>query len=102
MKGGRFPCLSRTPQHLGMNAGEFFPMGLNAEMPGDQAGDDALSLCFDGEVLAADLQLLGAARLTLRLSSDRPLAFRGGAAVRCGARRGFGADRAWLPEPVPS
>lgn len=64
-----------TPQHLGMNAGEYFPMGLNAEMPGDQAADDALSLCFDGEVLAADLQLLGAAQLTLSLSSDQPLAF---------------------------
>lgn len=64
-----------TPQHLGMRTGEFFPMGLNAEMPGDQAGDDALSVCFDGDVLAADLDLLGAARLTLRLSSDKPLGF---------------------------
>jgi len=64
-----------TPQHLGMDSGEFFPMGLNAEMPGDQAADDALSLCFDGDVLAADLQLLGAAELRLQLSSDKPLAF---------------------------
>jgi len=64
-----------TPQHLGLEAGEFFPMGLNAEMPGDQAGDDAMSLCFEGDVLEADLQLLGAARLQLRLSSDRPLGF---------------------------
>jgi putative CocE/NonD family hydrolase len=64
-----------TPQHLGMHTGEFFPMGLNAEMPGDQAGDDALSLCFDGAVLEAPLDLLGAARLTLRLASDQPLAF---------------------------
>ena len=50
-------------------------MGLNAEMPGDQADDDALSLCFDGAVLDADLQLLGAAELQLRLASDKPLAF---------------------------
>ncbi|AWD21492.1 CocE/NonD family hydrolase [Fuscovulum blasticum] len=64
-----------TPQHLGLAAGEFFPMGLNAEMPGDQAGDDALSVCFDGPELTAPLQLLGAAELTLRLSSDRPLGF---------------------------
>ncbi len=64
-----------TPQHLGLDAGEFFPMGLNAEMPGDQAADDALSLCFDGDVLESDLQLLGAAELRLRLSSDKPLAF---------------------------
>lgn len=64
-----------TPQHLGMHTGEFFPMGLNAEMPGDQAGDDALSVCFDGAVLSAPLDLVGAARLSLRLSSDKPLGF---------------------------
>ena len=56
-----------TPQHLGMQTGEFFPMGLNAEMPGDQAFDDAMSVCFDGAVLAEPLALLGAARLTLRV-----------------------------------
>ncbi len=64
-----------TPQHLGMLTGEFFPMGLNAEMPGDQAADDALSLCFEGSVLEAPLDLLGAARLRLRVASDQPLAF---------------------------
>jgi putative CocE/NonD family hydrolase len=64
-----------TPQHLGLAAGEFFPMGLNAEMPGDQAGDDGLSVCFDGAVLDAPLSLLGAARLELRLASDQPLGF---------------------------
>jgi uncharacterized protein len=64
-----------TPQHLGMSTGEFFPMGLNAEMPGDQAADDAMSVCFDGPVLTAALDLLGAARLSLRLVSDAPLGF---------------------------
>lgn len=61
-----------SPQHLGMHAGEFFPMGLNAEMAGDQREDDALSVCFDGAVLEAPLELMGAARLSLRLASDRP------------------------------
>ena len=64
-----------TLQHLGMAAGEFFPTGLNAEMAGDQRGDDALSVVFDGVVLAEPLELLGAARLSLRLASDKPLAF---------------------------
>lgn len=73
--GGRFAAPVCTPQHLGLRAGEYFPMGLNAEMPGDQAGDDALSLCFDGAVLDRPMALLGAARLSLCLSSDRPLAF---------------------------
>ncbi len=64
-----------TPQHLGMHTGEFFPMGLNAEMPGDQASDDALSVCFDGPVQESPLDLVGAARLSLHLSSDAPLGF---------------------------
>ncbi|MFN4155048.1 MAG: CocE/NonD family hydrolase [Paracoccaceae bacterium] len=70
-----FERIVSTPQQLGLSAGEFFPMGLNAEMPGDQAADDALSLCFDGDVLQEPLALLGAARLRLRLASDQPLGF---------------------------
>lgn len=73
--GAAFALTIATPQHLGLRAGEFFPMGLNAEMPGDQRADDALSLCFDGDPLEAGLDLLGAAELRLRLSSDRPLGF---------------------------
>ncbi|MGQ0611496.1 MAG: CocE/NonD family hydrolase [Paracoccaceae bacterium] len=70
-----FAARIATPQHLGMQAGEFFPMGLNAEMPGDQRGDDALSVCFDAAPLSEPMELLGGARLRLRLSSDKPLAF---------------------------
>jgi uncharacterized protein len=65
----------KTPQHLGLHAGEFFPMGLNAEMPGDQAADDAMSVCFDSAALAADLSLFGAAKLRLTMTSDKPFAF---------------------------
>jgi hypothetical protein len=64
-----------TPQHLGLQTGEFFPMGLNAEMPGDQRSDDAMSVCFDGERLSAPLDFLGAARLTLHVQSDKTLGF---------------------------
>jgi putative CocE/NonD family hydrolase len=73
--GTGFSLEIATPQHLGMHTGEFFPMGLNAEMPGDQAGDDALSVCFDMAPLDQDLQLLGQAGLRLSLSSDQPLGF---------------------------
>lgn len=73
-QGGAFAAAVNTPQHLGMHSGEFFPMGLNAEMPGDQRPDDAMSVCFDGAVLGGPLDLLGAARLTLRVASDQPLA----------------------------
>jgi len=64
-----------SPQHLGLHTGEFFPMGLDAEMPGDQAPDDAMSVCFDTAPLAAPLAFVGAARLRLRLSADKPHAF---------------------------
>jgi hypothetical protein len=74
-RAGAFRQELCTPQHLGLRAGEYFPMGLNAEMAGDQRHDDALSACFDGPVLEAPLQMLGAARLNLALSSDRPVAF---------------------------
>ncbi len=74
-EGAEFSVKVATPQHLGMRTGEFFPMGLNAEMPGDQAADDALSVCFDMEPLVEPLQLLGCASLRLRLASDRPLGF---------------------------
>ena len=73
--GGDLGVTVRTPPDLGFAAGEFFPMSRNAELPGDQAGDDARAVCFDGAVLEAPLALLGAAKLRLTLASDQPRAF---------------------------
>ena len=72
---GVFARVVSTPQHLGLSAGEFFPTGLAGEMAGNQRDDDALSVCFDGPPLDAPLDLLGASRVTLQLSCDRPLGF---------------------------
>ena len=63
-----------TPQTLGAAAGDFFPMGLNAEMAADQREDDARSVCFD-RPCPDGLALLGAASLTLSLSADQPFGF---------------------------
>ncbi len=63
-----------TPQTLGAAAGEFFPMGLNAEMAGDQREDDAHSVCFDRDC-PEGVALLGAAVLTLTLSADQTHGF---------------------------
>lgn len=63
-----------TPQDIGLEAGEFFPMARNAEMAGDQQADDARSTTFDLAPLAAPLALLGGARLRVRLRSDAPRA----------------------------
>ena len=73
--GGALAVPVNTPQHLGLHTGEFFPMGLNAEMPGDQAPDDAMSVCFDTAPLAQDLSLFGAATLRVRMTCDKPFAF---------------------------
>lgn len=73
--GGHLATEVRTPQHLGLHTGEFFPMGLSAEMPGDQAPDDAISVCFDTAPMEAALSLFGAAQLNLRITCDTPSAF---------------------------
>jgi len=67
---GRTIC---TPQHLGLHAGEYFPMGMNAELPGDQRGEDAMSVCLDLD-MPEGIDLLGRPRLNLRLRSDQPFA----------------------------
>ena len=64
-----------SPQHVGMTAGEYFPMGLGGGMPDDQRADDALSVCFDGPVLTGPLVLAGRAQVRLTVAADRPLAF---------------------------
>jgi uncharacterized protein len=74
--GGRGPLkrLIATPQTLGAASGEFFPVGLNAEMAADQREDDAHSVCFDLEC-PEGLALLGAAQLEMTLSADQPHGF---------------------------
>ncbi|WP_264213998.1 CocE/NonD family hydrolase [Leisingera thetidis] len=65
----------RSPAHAGQAAGSFCPgMHIGHELAGDQAEDDALSVCFDSEALNAPLELLGRARLKLRVSADKPVA----------------------------
>lgn len=63
-----------SPQHLGMQGGEYFPTGLAGEMPGDQAAEDAMSATFDTAPLPRGMDLLGAPVLRLTLTCDRPRA----------------------------
>ncbi len=66
-----------SPQTTGAAGGEWCPYGLGGigpENPTDQRVDDAHSLVFDGAVLDAPLEILGAAELTLDLASDKPVA----------------------------
>ncbi len=71
---GTLTAAVSSPAHTGADAGEYCAIWLGPEMPGDQRRDDALSTTFDGTPLAADMDIVGAPRLTLKLSVDRPQA----------------------------
>jgi predicted acyl esterase len=61
-------------QSLGGCAGVWCAEGQAADLADDQRVDDALSLCFDLEPLADDVELLGFPAVTLELEVDRPQA----------------------------
>lgn len=63
-----------SPQDCGADSGEYCAIWLGPEMPGDQRRDDALSATWDSAALSADMQITGAPKITLTLSSDRPTA----------------------------
>lgn len=65
-------ALLASPQHVGAAAGEYCAIWLGPELPGDQRGDDALSLCFDAPPSDVPLNIVGAPQVTLRLTSDQP------------------------------
>ncbi|MCX7559059.1 CocE/NonD family hydrolase [Sulfitobacter sp. F26204] len=63
-----------SPAHTGAAAGEYCAIWLGPEMPGDQRSDDGLSTTFDSAPLANDMDIVGAPRVSLCLTSDRPQA----------------------------
>ena len=70
--GTQQALVHRSPQRVGLYAGEWCPYGYAAEMPLDQRLEDGQSLCFDSAALDAPLEILGAPVLELELSADRP------------------------------
>lgn len=68
-----FSHLVSSPQDCGMMGGEYCAIWLGPEMPGDQRRDDALSVCYD-MVLDQSIDIVGAPVITLKLTSDRPVA----------------------------
>ncbi|MGJ8546895.1 MAG: CocE/NonD family hydrolase [Sulfitobacter sp.] len=59
-----------SPADTGANSGEYCAIWLGPEMPGDQRRDDAMSACFDTAELSADMDILGAPRITLSLAAS--------------------------------
>ncbi len=61
-----------SPQHTGVDAGRFFPYGNDSDLPPDQREEDGRSECFDSAVLESRVEILGRARMRLRLRCDKP------------------------------
>lgn len=64
-----------SPLTVGLGSGEYMPMfntPASAELPHDQRRDDAGSVAFDTEPLAAHRAILGTPRVRLRATPDGP------------------------------
>lgn len=66
------PAIVHSPQHTGLDAGRFLPLGNDADLPPDQRDDDARSACFDFPVTGDPVEILGHPRVSLRLRMDVP------------------------------
>ena len=71
-QGGADPTVVRSPQHTGVDAGRFFPYGNATDLPPDQREEDGRSTCFDSDPLERRTEILGRARVRLRMDCDRP------------------------------
>ncbi|MEM7463055.1 MAG: CocE/NonD family hydrolase, partial [Pseudomonadota bacterium] len=63
----------RSAEDIGLYAGVYFAWH-GPDQPGDQRDEDVRSLCFDGQVPAEGLEILGRPVLHLRLKVNRPQA----------------------------
>lgn len=63
-----------SPFWVGLTAGEVGRYGADADWPPDQRLDDGGSLVFRSAPLSEAVEVLGAARLAVRVSSDKPVA----------------------------
>ena len=72
MNAAKLSEVVKSPQTCGAASGEYCAIWLGPEMPGDQRGDDAFSACFTSEPLQEQMDIVGAPKLQLRLSSDKP------------------------------
>lgn len=63
-----------SPADCGATGGEYFPFAYGPEFPIDQRADDALSACFDGDVLTEETDIVGSPRVRLRISANKPAA----------------------------
>ncbi|MFE9443266.1 CocE/NonD family hydrolase [Streptomyces sp. NPDC006602] len=65
------PLLVRSPQHTGVDAGRFLPLGNDTDLPPDQREEDARSVSFEFEA-DEETWVLGRPKVRLRLTSEVP------------------------------
>ncbi|MFE8072558.1 CocE/NonD family hydrolase [Marinobacteraceae bacterium S3BR75-40.1] len=64
-----------SPQTTGLKGGDFYGFGSAGDAPLDQREDDGRSLVFDSDPLPNSLEILGAPRVELELTADKPVAY---------------------------
>ncbi len=67
---GTGEALIHSPLDTGTSAGEWFTLAPDAEIAGDQRGDDAGSLCFETAPLSEERVFLGQPEIVLTLNSS--------------------------------
>ena len=72
--GPETPLAWRSPQSIGLAAGDWCSFGGGDDAPTDQRDDDGGSLTFDSAPLGERLEILGAPVADLELAVDRPQA----------------------------
>lgn len=61
----------QSPHDCGTQTGEYFPFAYDNELPDEQTPDDDRSLCFDGDLLKESIDIVGAAKISLLVRSNR-------------------------------
>ena len=60
-----------SPMDCGGASGEYFPFTFGDELPDEQTYDDNRSVCFTSEPLTTDLDIVGAPKISLKLTADQ-------------------------------
>jgi uncharacterized protein len=71
---GLEPVAIKSPLWVGARGGKWYAYGLPGDQPVDQRADDAGSLTFETDGLAAPVEIAGEASLEVAFESDRPVA----------------------------
>jgi putative CocE/NonD family hydrolase len=66
------PLTVSSAQDCGSAAGEYFPFNFGDELPDEQSSEDEKSLCFTGDPIDTDWDIVGAPSINLTMTSDQP------------------------------